>query len=225
MEAASDARYMHDMLRKMLRAPVFLGVLLSIQTCACASACFVHGYRTSSAPVTERHTLPFHNRKMNDIWCTSVSSNHIGRAADSSVLVDLRKLITEGVHKSDVMVLLATQDVLSNAAFIHTHVERIRPGSYTVELRRGSTSLMANSGFSLDGARDFMLHLDDAMERKNPAGIDILHQRLGPDLGELKDSVIRAIDANRDTQTVFDSRSGDHEIVATMKDVIELMAK
>jgi hypothetical protein len=24
-EAASDARYMHDMLRKMLKAPVFLG--------------------------------------------------------------------------------------------------------------------------------------------------------------------------------------------------------
>ena len=47
---------MHDMLRKMLKAPVFL---------------------------------------------------------DSSVLSDLRTLITDGVHKSDTLVLLATKQVLS----------------------------------------------------------------------------------------------------------------
>merc|ERR1712023_551083 len=56
MEAASDARYMHDMLRKMLKTPVFL---------------------------------------------------------DSSSLSDLRNLITEGVHKSDTLVLLATPGVFS----------------------------------------------------------------------------------------------------------------
>eukprot|EP00966_Prymnesium_polylepis_P105782 2449783-Prymnesium_polylepis.1 len=56
LEAASDARYMHDMLRKMLKSPVFL---------------------------------------------------------DSSALSDLRNLITEGVHRSDCLVLLATKGVLS----------------------------------------------------------------------------------------------------------------
>lgn len=55
-EAASDARYMHDMLRKMLKAPVFL---------------------------------------------------------DSSTLSDLRNLVAEGVHKSDVLLLLGTKNVLS----------------------------------------------------------------------------------------------------------------
>lgn len=55
-EASSDARFMHDMLRKMLHAPVFL---------------------------------------------------------DSSSLADLRKLITEGVHKSETVLLLATKGVLS----------------------------------------------------------------------------------------------------------------
>ena len=52
MEAASDARYLHDLLRRVLRTPVFL---------------------------------------------------------DSSTLTDLRTLFTDGVHASDVLLLLATK--------------------------------------------------------------------------------------------------------------------
>ena len=55
-EAASDARYLHDMVRKMLKAPAFL---------------------------------------------------------DSSVLSDMRELISDGLHQSDTLVLLATKQVLS----------------------------------------------------------------------------------------------------------------
>lgn len=37
---------------------------------------------------------------------------------DSSTLFDLRKLVTEGVHKSDVLLLLATKNVLSRPWWI-----------------------------------------------------------------------------------------------------------
>ena len=60
IEAASDARYLHDMLRTILRCPIFL---------------------------------------------------------DSSSLKDLRHLISEGLYKSDVLIVMLTNGVLTRPVF------------------------------------------------------------------------------------------------------------
>jgi len=162
-EASSDARYMHDMLRKMLKAPVFL---------------------------------------------------------DSSALNDLRNLITEGVHKSDTLVLLVTKGVFSRPWCLLELLEVAREGIPVVMIQ------MANSQLPFEEARKFILNLESEMKRMNPAGLEFLHQRLGTDLEELKSAVQLALDDNEQYEPiVFGSHAGDNAMVATMKDVVERMAK
>jgi len=160
MEAASDARYMHDMFRKMLKAPVFL---------------------------------------------------------DSSTLNDLRDLITEGVHKSDTLILLATRGVLARPWCLLELLETAREGIPVVVVQ------MANGGFTFDEAHRFMTNLEGELDRVNPSGANFLRERLG-DLAELKAVVLHTLDANEGKPLVFDSHAGDHAMVATMKDVVERMA-
>jgi len=173
MEAASDARYMHDMLRKMLKAPVFL---------------------------------------------------------DSSTLSDLRNLITEGVHKSDTLVLLATKGVLSRPWCLLELLETVRNGIPVVLVR------MANAGFEFEKAQKFISNLEVEMAMVNSSGLDLLYEHVGRDLGELKDAVLGLLKENerlshrgseeggRDP-LLFDAHAGDAAMVATMKDVIEQMAQ
>jgi len=164
MEAASDARYMHDMLRKMLKVPVFL---------------------------------------------------------DSSTLSDLRNLVTDGVHKSDTLVLLATKGVLSRPWCLIELLETHRKGIPVIAVK------MANMGFDFSEARSFALDLESAMAKLNPSGLQQLYQNVGQDLSELRDALLAALDTNERASSSalqFDPHAGDSVMVATMKDVIERMA-
>lgn len=160
-EAASDARYMHDMLRKMLRAPVFI---------------------------------------------------------DSVNLNDLRSLITECVHKSDTLVLLATKGVLSRHWCLLELLETARKGipAFIVKL--------ANGGFDIGNARMFVMNLEEEMHLINPGGLEFLRQRIGQDLDELKSIVLRVLDAYERFPLVFDSTVASLSVVAAMKDIVERMA-
>jgi len=162
MEAASDARYIHDMLRKMLKAPVFL---------------------------------------------------------DSSTLSDLRNLITDGVHKSEALVLLATKNVLSRPWCLLELLETVRVGIPVVIIK------IRNSGFTFDAAHDFVANLEAEMETVNPSGLALLHARLGSDLSELKRAVSLAIDANNNTAEEFDAHAGDATMLAMMKDLVEQLVE
>ena len=65
------------------------------------------------------------------------------------------------------------------------------------------------------------------MEEVNPSGLRFLQDRLGTsDLADVKKAIIHAlnINARRDT-LLFDGRAGDAQLVATMKDVVERMAR
>ena len=161
-EAASDARYMHDMMRKMLHAPVFL---------------------------------------------------------DSSSLSDLRQLITDGVHKSDTLILLGTKGVLSRPWCLLELLETWRKGIPVIVVE------MASGGFSMQDARHFVAHLEGEMKQLNPKGLELLQTMLGPNLRrgfeELRTAVTAALDANQIDPIVFDSNKGDTALVATMMDVIE----
>ncbi|KAL1498936.1 hypothetical protein AB1Y20_013457 [Prymnesium parvum] len=161
MEAASDARYMHDMLRKMLQAPVFL---------------------------------------------------------DSSSLSDLRDLITEGVHKSDTLVLLVTRGVFSRPWCLLELLETARRGIPVVMVH------MEHHALTTEEARHFIDHFEEEMLQINPGGLEFLHRRIGHDLSELKAAVRRALDVDMVHPIYFGSHAGDNAMVATMKDVVERMA-
>jgi len=162
MEAASDARYIHDILRKMLKSPVFL---------------------------------------------------------DSSALGDLRKLVSEGVHKSDVLLLLATKAVLSRPWCLVEMLEARRADIPIVIVR------IVNGGFAFSDAHRFMEQLEDEMRELNPQGLDLLQRQLGLDLVELKQACHAALEENANAELEFDAHAGDNVTVATMKDIVERMAE
>jgi hypothetical protein len=161
MEAASDARYMHDMLRKMLKAPVFL---------------------------------------------------------DSSQLSDLRNLITKGVHKSDTVLMLATQGILTRPWCLIELFEATQKQIPIVIVQ------MANSGFSFEQARSFVTNFEEEMADFNPSGLELLREQLGDDLTELKEACMGALNDNEQSAPVYNSHAGDTQTVAVLKDVIERMA-
>jgi len=158
MEAASEARYMHDTLRKMVKQPVYL---------------------------------------------------------DSSTLNDLRNLVSEGVHKSDALILLATKGVLSRPWCLIELLEawRKRLPIIVVEI--------AGRGFNREEARDFMTTLETEMAA--PA-LDLLFSIIGPDLTELKDACLQILNVDEEF-LVLNPHAGDSELVAMMKDVVEKLAQ
>ena len=164
-EAASDARYIHDMLRKMLRVPVFL---------------------------------------------------------DSSALNDMRKLITDGVQKSDCLLLLATKSVLTRPwCLIELH-EAARKNIPLVIVQ------LATRGFTFDSARSFTQKLESSLEKLNPGALEQLrrhHARVGSNLDELKQVLFDALDEYEKHPLIFDFQAGDRNIQAAMKDVVERMAE
>jgi len=161
MEAASEARYMHDVLRKMLRCPIFL---------------------------------------------------------DSSTLSDLRKLVDEGVQKSDVVVLLATEDVLIRPWCLIELVEAARARKPIVVVN------VVNRGFSFHKSRQLVIELEQEMAIRNSSGLDLLRKHFGPNLDELKTTIMGVLDANESTVVHFDSHVGDNAMIGVMKDVVERMA-
>lgn len=163
MEAAADARYMHDTLRKMLRCPVFL---------------------------------------------------------DSSALNDLRELISEGLSKSETLLLLATRGVLTRPWCLIELFEAARKGKPIIVLQ------ISNGGFAFSEALRFLANLEEEMKLVNRGGLDMLHEHLGPDLSQLKETCSQALQqASKRSSIVLDTHAGDSVTVASMKEIIEHMAR
>jgi len=124
------------------------------------------------------------------------------------------------VHKSDTLVLLATKGVLSRPWCLIELLETSRKGIPVVILQ------MANSGFSFESATRFATNLEEEMEKLNPPGLALLRSKLGDEIDELKNAVTQSLQQNQaEPPLVFDSHAGDLGMVATMKDVIERMAR
>ena len=139
---------------------------------------------------------------------------------DSSTLSDLRGLITDGVHKSETLVLLATKGVLTRPWCLIELFEAKRAGVPIVICE------LANSGWVLEEQRDFISNLEDVMEVCNPEGLQLLRAHYDGSLTELKETIIRVLDAERELQSsiVFNAHYGDQETVAALKDVVERCA-
>ena len=151
--AASEARYVHDMLRKMIRVPCFL---------------------------------------------------------DSSALNDLRKLITEGVHQSDALLLLATKSVLSRPWCLIELLEATRQDIPIVIVQ------MANGGFGYEDAHSFVINLEDEMTLVNSVGLDLIHKMLGTDLADLKQACHDALDSNEVRPLIFNAHDSDNAMIAAV---------
>jgi len=162
MEAAADARFMHDMLRKMLHVPVFL---------------------------------------------------------DSSALNDLRELVKEGVHKSESLVLLATKGVLLRPWCLLELLEATRHNVPVVFVQ------MSNGGFDFEAADKYLDNLEEEMGANNPKGLELLYNTLGDDLSDLQTACQRLLRANKYQAVFFDSHGGDNATVASMKELVERIAR
>lgn len=140
---------------------------------------------------------------------------------DSSTLNDLRKLITDGVHKSDTIVFLGTPGVLSRPWCLLELLEAARKKVPVIVVQM-------NTGFDFTEAMHFVENLEDEMMVVNAEGLLLLQQQLGKDLGVLKREVLTIVQANAAAHEraplVFNSHSGDNAMLAVMKDIVEAMA-
>jgi len=162
MEAASDARYIHDILRKMLKCPVYL---------------------------------------------------------DSSTLSDLRTLFTEGVHQSDVILLLATPGVLT------------RPWCLLEILEATKTKIpilpvgMTGKTWDIATMRAYINNLEAEMTQTNPTALTLLNKHTNDDLTELKAAVNAVLDTfESNPRLVWNPHAGDRAILASLQDIVERMA-
>jgi hypothetical protein len=134
---------------------------------------------------------------------------------DSSALNDLRNLVSEGVHRSDAIVLLATKGVLTRPWCLIELLEATRKKIPIMVVE------IAGRGFDRQEARAFVTKLE--VEMAGP-GLDLLHTLIGPDLAELQEACLQMLDVEEDF-LVLNPHAGDGELVAMMKDTVERLGQ
>jgi len=160
LEAASDARYLSDLLRKMLRCPAFL---------------------------------------------------------DSSTLTDLRVLFEQGVHKSDVLVVMATRNYLTRPWCLLEILEAARKQVPVLLLQ------MRGSGFEIDQARAFVQDLETELPSLNSNAMLTIQEYLGSDdLTELKAALLAMLDKAPTVE--WNASARDEQILAHAQELCEVMA-
>jgi len=93
---------------------------------------------------------------------------------DSAELDDLRKLFTEGLHQSDVVVLLCTKGLLTRPWCLLELYEARRYGIPVIPV------VMSGRGFSMKEASHFLRNLETELERENPGAIGVIQEFLDP---------------------------------------------
>ena len=84
---------------------------------------------------------------------------------------------------------------------------------------------MANGGFNFGKARHFVANLKDELMKLNPTGCAFLEERLGQDFSELQSAVSALLILSEKHAILFDAHKGDNAMVATLKDVANMMGK
>ena len=113
---------------------------------------------------------------------------------DSSDLADLKRLFTDGVQQSDVLVVLGTKGVLTRPWCILEIDDAARHDIPIVVVP------IEGRGFSFDDAADHVTHLEERLEAANPGALAEIKEYIGGDpetLRQLKTRVHRAVTANQ----------------------------
>ena len=133
----------------------------------------------------------------------------------SSTLSDLRDLVSQGIHKSDAIVLLATKGVLARPWCLIELLEATRKKLPILVVE------IAGRGFDRTEAQNFVTELEAEMAEPS---LNLLRKHIGPDLAELKGACLEMLDSQEEL-LVLDPHAGDSQLVAMMKDVVEMLAQ
>ena len=137
----------------------------------------------------------------------------------SSSLKDLRNLITEGLFKSDVLVLMLTTGFLTRPwCLLEIYFAK----------KRGVPIVLVNilSAHKFDQARtiEYLNDLSAVMGRDNPSGLAVLEKELdGVPVKELQDTVIKVLQ-ERQVHLTWNPSAGDEAMVTSLKDIVQQIA-
>jgi hypothetical protein len=138
---------------------------------------------------------------------------------DSSELVDLRGLISDGLLQSDVVVVMLSRCYFTRPWCL-LEVLHARTANLPVVLLS-----VAGAGFDVTEARKFR-HLSDEMQRTNPSGLAVLHTQFGTDLTEMQTAVNALLDRVEAGDVLkWNAAVGDLAMVAQARELIEAMAE
>ena len=148
---------------------------------------------------------------------------------DSSALSDLRTLFTHGVHRSDALVLLATEHVLLRSWCLIEIFEAVmhkKPVLYMA---------IAGKGFTLQKARTLLSKLEDELADHSPStAAELLEyfasascvERTGEvSIGMLANTVLSSLPATEHAMFTLNLHLTDNRIAADVIDLIETMAE
>eukprot|EP00966_Prymnesium_polylepis_P090384 2093146-Prymnesium_polylepis.2 len=191
-EAASDARYLRDVLQRVLNAPVYLDV-----RCRDSNCLFLLSDVTRLNPLT---VVPI-------------------PVCQSSELIDLRVLFSDGVHRSDVVVVLATESVLSRAWCLLEIYEAHQKKLPVLFLH------VQGKGFDLEDMRDLVGNLETRLPALNSAALQHLRDSLkDTSIQELERVLALALPKASHEMLVYNPNGSDMRLLAEVTDLVTAMA-
>jgi len=119
-----------------------------------------------------------------------------------------------------VILLLATKGVLLRPWCLIELLEASRKGIPIIIVQ------IANGGFDVAEATQYVSDLEEKMKVLNPAGLAVLQEYTNSEeMREVEEACIRALDATRSYSVSFDPHAGDNAMIGMMKDIVEQMGR
>jgi len=139
---------------------------------------------------------------------------------DSSSLNDLRELISDGLHNSDVFVLILTDGVLTRPWCLLEVFEAKTRGVPIVLLD------VIGGGFDVGRMQAYISDLETKMGATNPTGLELLKQELqATPLSQLQEAVLDVLESfDAGAVLSWNPGAGDRAMLAALKDLVERMA-
>jgi len=139
---------------------------------------------------------------------------------DSSDLSDLRYLFSQGVHKSDIFILVCTEQVLSRPWVLLELSEAALRGIPLMLLK------VAGSDWDIADARQLLGDLAGELPRINPGAIRELISRVGEDgLLDLQERVLNLLECADPVAVTWSPHGTNNVILACALDVCDALAQ
>jgi hypothetical protein len=143
---------------------------------------------------------------------------------DSNNLSNLDALFTEGIHKSEVVVLLATKDVLTRPYCLLELYEGHKHKLPIVVLQ------LDKGGFDLTSAMELVSNIETELERVNPGALAQVQghlMRTGSSLAHFKEcllTLVSSIASSQSKKLTWHPWGSDNMMIADAKDVVGAIA-
>ena len=139
---------------------------------------------------------------------------------DSSDLTDLRALFTDGVHRSDVLVLLATEKLLTRPWCILELWEAVKKQIPVVIME------VRGRGWDVADACHLLENLDTELPLRNPGALEEVQKYVGSDkpLAEVTAAMRAAIEEADQHAVSWTPHGTDNQVLASALDLADAMA-